>query len=146
MRGTLASANTGKPEDLLRCGPVEPRDVDTHAQLPVLAWAGSRARWWAAIALHSSCLLNLLGCLGDELLSDWCLVPSALFAEARTEAHLHMVPNASLVVLARSEDLQRRTPEASLRGVPGAPSYARWEGTPSVDAGLDATSLDALPS
>ena len=37
VRGDLASANTGWPEELLRRGPVEPQDVNTDPWLLVLA-------------------------------------------------------------------------------------------------------------
>jgi len=32
VRRTLASADTRQPHELLRCGPVEPRDVDADAE------------------------------------------------------------------------------------------------------------------
>ena len=39
----LAAAHTRRPEALLRCGPVEPWDVDADAQSAILAWMGSYA-------------------------------------------------------------------------------------------------------
>ena len=92
VRWTLAPANARRPEALLRCGPVEPWNVDADAQLVILGKTRSCARWWAAVAAHGSCLLKLLGGLGNELLSTGHLVPSSLMREACGEACLHVVP------------------------------------------------------
>ena len=54
--------------------------------------------------------------------------------------------SASLVTLAKSEALQKRAPEPSLRGVPGAPSYARERGAPSVGVGPKVVPLETLLS
>ena len=51
-------------------------------------------------------------------------------------------PSASLVMLARSEALQKRAPEPSLRRAPGSPSYAREGGAPSIDAGPEVVPLE----
>ena len=39
----LAASHARRPEELLRCGPVEPWDVDADAQPSILAWMGSCA-------------------------------------------------------------------------------------------------------
>ena len=40
---TLTVVHVRRPEKLLRGGPVEPWDVDVHAQPDILAWMGSCA-------------------------------------------------------------------------------------------------------
>ena len=40
MRWALAASHARRPEVLLRCGPVEPWDVDADAQPTILAWMG----------------------------------------------------------------------------------------------------------
>ena len=44
VRWTLAPTNTRRPEALLRCGPVEPWDVDADAQLTTLAWVAEQCQ------------------------------------------------------------------------------------------------------
>ena len=44
VRWALATPHARRPEGLLRCGPVEPWDVDADAQPSILAWMGSCAR------------------------------------------------------------------------------------------------------
>ena len=51
-------------------------------------------------------------------------------------------PSASLVTLAKSEALQKRAPEPSLRRAPGAPSYAREGGAQPVGAGPEVVPLE----
>ena len=96
VRGALTPANMGRPEELLRCVFVEPWDVDADAQLAALVRSGSCAGGCKAmLPSHGSCLQKLLGCLGDELLSAWCLAPSS-----RERALKHAstwCPSASLV-------------------------------------------------
>ena len=92
VRWTLASADTRRPHELPRRGPVEPGDVDADAELLTLARAVSRASWQATIALQNPFLLNFLDCLADELLNAWCLTPAAFSWEACSEERLHMVP------------------------------------------------------
>ena len=83
MRGTLASADMGQPEELPRHGPVEPSDVDVGKELhPAVA----------AIALQNHCLMDLLDRLANELLNTWRLMPCAFSWQTCTEACLHMVP------------------------------------------------------
>ena len=43
VRWALAASHARRPEELLRCGPVEPWDVDADAQPIILAWMGSCA-------------------------------------------------------------------------------------------------------
>ena len=69
VRRTLASADTRRPHELPRRGPVEPGDVDADAELLTLARAVSRATRQATIALQNPSFLNLLDCLADELLN-----------------------------------------------------------------------------
>ena len=80
-----------QPEELPRCGPIEPWNVDAITELLTLSRAMSRARPWAAITLQNPCLLNLLDCLANELLNAWCLMPRAFSWEACAKACLHMV-------------------------------------------------------
>ena len=47
VRWTLTPSSARRPEALLRCGPVEPWDVDADSQPAILAWMGSCARWAA---------------------------------------------------------------------------------------------------
>ena len=91
VRWTLTSASTRRPEALLRCGPVEPWDVDADAQLTTLAWVGSGTRW-AAVAAYCPCFLKLLGDLDDELLSIGRSSPVVLLRETCRKARLHVVP------------------------------------------------------
>ena len=55
VRWALAASHPRRPEKLLRCGLVEPWDVDADAQLATLAWMASCTRWAAGarIALAS---------------------------------------------------------------------------------------------
>ena len=92
VRWTLAPANARRPEALLRCGPVEPWNVDADTQTPVLARMGSYAGWWVAVPTYGPCLLKLLGGLDDELMSTGHSSPNALLRETCCEARLHMVP------------------------------------------------------
>ena len=92
MRWTLASADTGRPKEWPICGPIEPWDVDADAELLTLSRAMSHAPWWAAITLQNHCLLDLLDCLADELLSALRLMPCTFSWEACIEACLHVVP------------------------------------------------------
>ena len=91
VRWTLTPASMRRPEALLRCGPVEPRDVDADAQLTTLAWVGSNARW-AAVAAYCCCFLKLLRYLGDELLSAVRSLPSVQLRETCSETRLQVVP------------------------------------------------------
>ena len=52
-------------------------------------------------------------------------------------------PSASLVMLARSEALQKKAPEPCPRRAPGAPSYAREGGAPGAGADPDVAPLEA---
>ena len=91
VRWALATSHARRPEELLRCGPVEPWDVDADAQPAILAWMGSCARW-AAVAAHGSCVLQFLSGLGDELLSGGHSLPCVLLRETCREARLQVVP------------------------------------------------------
>ena len=77
VRWTLALADTRRPDELPRCSPVEPWDVDADAELLTPARAVSCASWQAKVALQNPCLLNLLDCLAEELLNAWCHPPGA---------------------------------------------------------------------
>ena len=81
MWRALAPAHLRRPEALLRCGLVEPWNVDADAQPAVLARMGSCAGWWAAVAAYGPCFLKLLICLGDELLSVGRSSPGVLLRE-----------------------------------------------------------------
>ena len=50
---TLAPPNARRPEVLLRCGPVEPWDINADTQSAILAWMGGYAGQ-AAVAAHDS--------------------------------------------------------------------------------------------
>ena len=91
VRRTLAVSQTRRPEALLRCGSVEPWDVNADAQPTILAWMGSHARQ-AAIAAHGPCFLKLPSGLGDELLRVGLSTPCAFLREACCEARLQVVP------------------------------------------------------
>ena len=92
VRWTLASADTRRPHELPRRGPVEPWDVDADAELLTLARAVSSASRQATIALQNPSFLNLLDRLADELLNAWCLTPAAFSWEACSEERIHMLP------------------------------------------------------
>ena len=66
VRWTLAASHARRPEALLRCGSVEPWDVDADAQPTILTWMRSHARR-AAVATHGPRFLKLLSGLGNEL-------------------------------------------------------------------------------
>ena len=53
MQRTLTASHARRPEALLRCGPVEPWDVDADAQPAILAWTGSYARQTVIAAYDS---------------------------------------------------------------------------------------------
>ena len=89
---TLTSADTIRSDELPRCGPVEPGDVDADAELLSLTRAVSCAMRQVTIALQNPSFLNLLDCLADELLNAWFLTPVAFSWEACSEERLHMVP------------------------------------------------------
>ena len=92
VRRTLALADTRRPHELPRRGPVEPGDVDADTELLTLARAVSYAMRQATIALQNPSFLNLFDCLADELLNAWCPTPAAFSWEACSEERLHMVP------------------------------------------------------
>ena len=71
---TLAVSHTRRPEALLRCGSVEPWDVDADAQPTILAWMRVHAGQ-AAVAAHGSCFLKPLNSLDDELLNVGLSMP-----------------------------------------------------------------------
>ena len=91
VRWTLTPSSTRRPEALLRCGPVEPWDVDADTHSSILAWMGSCALC-AAVATHDSCVLQFLSGLGDELLSGGHSLPCVLLRETCREARLQVVP------------------------------------------------------
>ena len=91
VRRTLASSHVRRPEGLLRCGPVEPWDVDADMQLTTLAWMESSSKW-AADTAYCSCFLKLLSGLGDEILRAGRSSPGVLLSETCREARLHVVP------------------------------------------------------
>ena len=91
VRWTLAASHEERAEALLRCGSVEPWDVNADAQPTILAWMGSRAGW-AAIAEHGPCFLKLLSGLGNELLNVGLPTPCAFLRETCCEARLQVVP------------------------------------------------------
>ena len=91
VRWTLAASHEERAEALLRCGSVEPWDVNADAQPTILAWMGGHARQ-AAIAAHGSCFLKLLSGLGDELLRVGLPTPCDFLRETCREARLQVVP------------------------------------------------------
>ena len=101
---------------------------------------GSRTRW-AAVAAHGSRVLQSLSGLGNELLSVGRSSPGILLREVCYEARLHMVPERLLVMLARSEALQKRAPKPCPRGALGVPSYAMEGGAPGAGADPDEAPL-----
>ena len=91
VRRAFAAAHARRPEEPLRCDPVERWDVDADAQPAILTWMGSCARW-AAVAAHGPGILQLLSGLGDELLSAGRPSPCELLRETCREARLQVVP------------------------------------------------------
>ena len=91
MRQTLTASHARRPEALLRCGSVEPCDVDADAQPTILTWMGSHARR-AAVAAHGSFFFKLASSLGDELLNVGLSSPCAFLRKTCREARLQVVP------------------------------------------------------
>jgi hypothetical protein len=89
----LAPTRSGRPKELVRRGSVEPWDVDADPQPPALVGQGNCA-WWCGVAFasHCPCLLKILDCVSDELLSARRLAPSTQLRETRDSARLQMVP------------------------------------------------------
>ena len=88
---TLATAHARRLEKLLRCGPVEPWDVDADVQPTILAWMGSHARR-GAVAVHGPRFMKLVSGLGNELLSAGRPSPCVLLRETCHKARLQVVP------------------------------------------------------
>ena len=95
----------------MRCGPVEPWDVDADVELTTLAWVGSGARW-AAVAAYCSCFLKLLSGLGDELLRVGPFLPHAFLRETCCEARLELVPERLPRDLGKVKGPPRESPRA----------------------------------
>ena len=87
VRWTLAAAHARRLEGLLRCGPVEPWDVDADVQPNILACASR-----AAVAANGPRFLKLLSGLRNELLNVGLSMPYVFPRETCRESRLQVVP------------------------------------------------------